>query len=1124
MRAKILFVVFLMMVTCLPAFSQGIDLKLKDVTVEKAIATLNRTGNYSIVLNSDAFDLSKVISVNAQNASINDVLVQIFSGQNASFKIDGKKVIVSKAQSESGKYYPADSIKGCVMDSNGEPVIGASVVVKGKELKGTSTDLDGNFSLDVAPGTVLTVSSIGYLAKEVTVGKESTITISLSDDKTLLDEVIVVGYGTQRKRDLTGSITHINASELQGEAPNSVQDIIRGGVAGVNMGLATDVSGDAAIQIRGKNTLSAGSSPLLVLDGVVFNGSLVDLNPADIESIDVLKDASSAAIYGAKAASGVIMITTKRGSESGKPQINLNANVGMAQAARVAGMMDADDFIQFRQDYFDGLIPENEKALYPERYSDPRTLSQVSQLEWYNYGLTSPVSSIPADVDLIEVWLFRLGLQASEIENFKAGRITDWDELFYPKALQQDYTVSVSNRNDKSSYYTSVGFINREGTTIGSGYKSVKGRINFDTNVTKWLTTGVNAQFTARDKSEVPAAYEYRPFLNVFNANEIDNLDSPYRFYCTQSSKNPFAIVRFTDKDNKDYVINLNLYAKVKLPWGFEFQTNYSPRLSFENDYQFRSAENPIWGTEGGKVTRSHYNYFNWQLDNVLRWNKTFGEHHFEMTLLQNAEKNQYWSTVAQAASLSPSAALGFHYLDAGQSHTNSSYDEYSTADALMARLFYQWKSRYLLTVSIRRDGYSAFGQSNPYATFPSVALGWIFSEEKFASSADWLDFGKFRVSYGVNGNRDIGIYSAISQMTSGLYMHVDENGSPQRFNYTQVTTMNNANLKWERTSSFNVGLDFALFNGFVDGSIDAYSNETSDLLMNRTLPLVTGYKSVYTNLGLLGNKGIEVSVNLHPINNMNFKWDSGLTFSANRRKILSLYGEMEDVLDENGNVIGQKESDDRASGWYIGHDTNEIFDYEEAGVWQVNEAEEAAKYGNKPGDFHFVDKNGDGVLDYDDKVFTGRTVTPKYIISWRNDFTLYKNFSIAFSMYAKLGMWGACNRVAYTGDGTGWTSRTMYDLPYWTPENPTNEYARINSLLLSNHWVNRSFVRMDNISLKYNIPTPFLGKINIHGASISLNARNPFCITKWPSGDPENLDNPDYSLQSFTLGLNLTL
>lgn len=425
-----------------------------------------------------------------------------------------------------------------------------------------------------------------------------------------------------------------------------------------------------------------------------------------------------------------------------------------------------------------------------------------------------------------------------------------------------------------------------------------------------------------------------------------------------------------------------------------------------------------------------------------------------------------------------------------------------------------------MLTASIRRDGYSAFGIENPYGTFPSIALGWVFSHEDFLrSTSKWLNYGKLRLSYGINGNRDIGAYAALAQLNSGLYTYIGTNGTPYQVSQIYINVLGNSHLKWEQTAASNIGLDYTLFNNFVDGSIDYYHSVTTDLLVSRSLPRITGYGSISSNLGELQNNGFEILANFHTYNGQNFKWNSTVTFYLNRRKINHLYGDMEDVLDDNGNIIGQKEADDYTNQWFIGHDPDEIWDYEMDGVWQLGQEEEAAVFGNKPGDFRYVDQNGDDKLNQDDKIFTGYYTTPRYQLSWRNDFTLFKNWSIGFIMYAKIGQWGTYNRAANANGN--YDRYTAYNIGRWTETNPTNDYARIGSTNFGNHYVNKSFLRMENFNVSYTIPKTLLKRIKVDNARISLAIRNPFVLTKWEFGDVEG---GDYTLRSVNLGINVTL
>ena len=1009
----------------------------------------------------------------------------------------------------------AGVVSGLVVDSSGQPVIGASVVQKGTR-NGTVTDVDGSFSLTVPQGTLLVFSSIGY--KDVEQPAAYGMKVVLPDDVNQLEEVVVVGYGTMKKKDLTGSISQVRTEQMEKEAPRSVTDLLRGGVAGLTLSMSTNAAGTADIQIRGKNTLSAGSTPLYVLDGVIYSGALTDINANDIESIDVLKDASSVAIYGAKAASGVIAITTKRGSE-GKPRVSFNTNIGLTRPSHLPKMVDGQGFIDFRKEYYESTMSEKELQEMPSLYSDPRTLSGVDMLSWYNYTLSQPVTTLPDQNALVGMWLSRLNFSEIEVENYLNGIETDWDSMLFQTGLQQDYTVSVSNRNEKSSYYASLGYVDRQGAISGSGYNNVRGRINLDAYITKWLTIGTSTQLAVRKGGYLEADLDQREKLSPYTTNEIDDLDSIYRMYPNgdNTCKNPFFDNFYRDRREFDYDINMNVYALVKLPFGWEYQANYAPRMHWYEYFDHKSSQNPSWAGNGGESTRTNTHRFNWQFDNILRWKQEFGSHRFELTLLYNAEKNQSWSTTATNKQYTPSDVLSYHAIKAGADPTVDGEDTYDTGDALMARLFYSYKNKYLLTASVRRDGYSAFGQANPRATFPSVALGWVFTNEKFMQNVNWLNYGKLRLSYGINGNRDIGRYAALAQLKSGLYTYID-NGNYYLTSQILINTMGNRELRWEKTAAWNAGLDFALFDNRLDGAVELYKSTTTDLLVDRTLPDITGFSSIKANLGELANHGFELTLNAHPVRNANFKWDTGGTFYFNRRKIVHLYGDMEDVYDDEGNVIGQKESDDTTNGWYIGHDPNQIYDYVRDGVWQLGEEEAAAVYGNKPGDFRYIDQDDNKVLNTLDKVFQGYT-TPRYQFSWRNEFTFWKDLSLSFSLYGKLGHYGTYNRAA--NSGSNFFRYTIPDLERWTVDNPTNDYGRIGSVNKGNNYVRKDFARMENITLSYNLPKPFLQRIGIESARVSLALRNPFVLTQWEFGDVEGAD---YTMKSLNLGINLTL
>jgi hypothetical protein len=496
-----------------------------------------------------------------------------------------------------------------------------------------------------------------------------------------------------------------------------------------------------------------------------------------------------------------------------------------------------------------------------------------------------------------------------------------------------------------------------------------------------------------------------------------------------------------------------------------------------------------------------------------------------EVTLLANAEQYQSWYQKMTATQFSPNDILGYHRIQAGTIPLNESDDQYQTGDALMGRLFYSLYNKYMITASMRRDGFSAFGQRHPRATFPAVALGWVFTSERFMEPlTDLLSYGKLRFSWGQNGNRSIGRYDALSDMTSDAYPFIDQNGNLYVSSYLYVNRMANMELKWESTASYNVGLDFALFNNRLSGTIESYLSRTNDLLVDRSLPEITGFGSVTANLGQIANKGLEITLNANILNIQNLRWTSMANFSLNRRKIVHLYGDMVDVLDTNGNVIGQKEADDIKNKWFIGQDPDRIWDYKRLGVWQVAEKEEAAKYGLQPGDFKYWDRDESGVLDDDDKVFQGYN-TPRFRWTWRNEFDFYRNFSLSFMMYSYWGYYGTYNEAANT---QGFPDRNSdYVRPRWTPENPINDYARIGSKNLGTYYLQRSFIRLDNVTLSYNVPKNFLRKIKVENLRLSASVRNAAVFSPyWHFWDPEKGESgvSGPTPQTFNLNLNFTL
>ncbi|GAB3645982.1 TonB-dependent receptor [Echinicola sediminis] len=993
-------------------------------------------------------------------------------------------------------------ITGQITEEDGKAIPGATVLLKGSTI-GTSADIDGKYALDVPQTGILVFSFIGYETKEIPIENQSTINVTLSSDISDLEEVVVIGYGTAKKRDITGAVSSVTASKLENENPNSIQDVLRGNVAGLNVGMSTSAKGGGSLEVRGRTSLNAGTSPLLVLDGAIYYGQLSDINPNDIETIEVLKDASSAAVFGAKAANGVIMINTKKGKK-GRPRISINSNVGVASVAAMEEVYGPNEFISWREDVFKSI---NAGGYEPHQFSDPRTLpSDISMETWLSYD--------GSDGDPVTVWLQRLNMQPEEIKNYKAGKSVDWYNKIFQNGLRQDHTVSLSGKTDDVQYYWSLGYLNNEGIIIGDEFETIRSRFNIQGKISNFLTVGMNTQFASRDEGSVAVDWNNLQKLSPWGSEFNEDGGLKYRPNDEPSGGNhPQYDRNYIDRQQKEFTLNSTLFASVDLPFGFNFRTNFTPRFTFYERFNHESAEHFEWSQRGGNASRQNSRTYYWQIDNILTWKKNFNNiHDFNLTLLANAEKFQSWDNTMSNNGFEPHDRLGYHNIGGGINPIISSNDQYSTGDALMGRLLYTFKDKYSTTLSVRRDGYSAFGQSNPRATFYSLAGAWLFSDETFVDW-DWLDFGKLRVSWGSNGNRDIGRYAALSDLNTGKYFYQRPNGELYLVNQLYVNTMSNPNLRWERTNSFNVGLDFSLFKGLLDGSIETYKMSTRDLLVERSLPDILGFNFVYDNLGQVDNKGFELSLNSNNIRKPNFTWRSGMNFQLNRNKIISLYGD----VDGNGNEL-----DDIENQWFLGQPIDRIWDLKADGIYQLGDESEAAEYGVHPGDFRLIDVNNDGLFTIADKQFLGYT-EPRFRWSLRNEFKLYKNLDISFMLYSYWGHSGSFNSLK---NRQGFLDRTnSYITPYWTADNPNNEWARLYSSDGSasfSLYRKKSFIRFENISIAYSLPKQLLEKAKVENLRFYFNVRNiGYYAPQWDWFDPENSGpTPRY----FTLGLDLTL
>lgn len=1007
------------------------------------------------------------------------------------------------------------NVSGVVKDAAGEPIIGVNVVVKGDATLGSITDLDGKYSMKVPAGkATLVFSFIGYATFEKEVGPAlRQLDVTLTEDTELLEEVVVVGYGTMKKKDVTGSVSHIGREVMETKVATNAVDFLKGNIAGVHIGVDNNASGGGTIQVRGPASLTASTTPLLVLDGNIYYGNISDINPNDIESMDVLKDASSTAVYGSKGSAGVVLITTKRGKTE-KPVINVSARVGMATLLDIPDLPTPAQYIQRRADYwktidyFKPSADQRGSSYYDNPYELP---TGVTMEQWA--ALDPSFSG-----DYMDTWLNRLQLSNVEIENYKAGRTVDWRDHVYQTGLRQDYNLSISGKSARTNYYASLGYTNNEGYKVGDAFETVRARINLDTDITKWLKVGIAALFADRGSKHVVTdtggADGMSPYGTMYEE------DGSIKRYPTDDARvvNPLLAHTVDQKFYKTQTLNSTIYGKLTLPYGFSFQTNLNTRFGWRKQYYYEPDVKPSI-VEGGKASRDEFSDYEWVIDNLLKWNYTLGKiHNFDVTLVYSAEKYQFWNTKATNEGFIPSGVLGFHNIHAGINPIATSNDEVQTGNALLARLNYSLLDRYLLTASVRRDGFSAFGVDNPYGTYPAFAAAWRISEEPFMEKVKPVSNLKLRLSWGQNGNRDIGRYAALSRLKVTDAILDGEN-----IKGVWTENLSNNKLKWERTEAFNAGLDFGLFRGRLTGVLDVYFNKTTDLIVNRSLPTIIGYNSVIANLGQVNNRGVELTLSSVNVDiPKKARWTTTLIYSTNKNTIKHLYGKMVDVKDDAGNVIGQREDDDVQNGWYIGHGIKDIYYYKWLGVWQLGEELEAAKYGKQPGDPKLLDVNDDGKITEDDKVWLGSR-TPRFHLSLRSDLNLFNCIDFSFVLRGDFNYWGEDN-LRRNEDNRFFDRSNSILTEYWTPWKPNKEYGRLGancgnpSVLI---FRKRDFVRMQNMSLSYTFPKRLLRKFSIENLKVSANVDNAFVITNWTYYDPENMGTCP---RIWTLGVNVTL
>jgi len=963
------------------------------------------------------------------------------------------------------------TVKGHVADSKGLALPGVSIKLVGTA-QGTVTDIGGAYKITASKTSRLQFSFLGYVTKTEEVGNRTAIDVTLADDASkALNEVVVVGYGTQKRTDVTGSVTSVPKARLSQLPVTNVLQALEGAVAGVNITTTSSVPGaQPAALVRGQNSIAANSGPYVVVDGIPLTktgGSLNDINPNDIASMEILKDASAVAIYGTNGSQGVILITTKRGT-TGKPVIRYSGYAGLENIAHILAPRDP---ASFTQKYLDYLSQNKLTQQFPE-----------------------PVYN------------------TAERANYAAGRTIDWVKEVTQQGIMQDHNVSISGGTPDTKYFISGDYLKQKGAVKGYQYNRVSIRSNLDFNVTDYLTIGATTFFANNNydggRAHLLFATAMSPYGNEYNP------DGSYTIYPQLSEQlytNPLLGLK-TDQLSRSVNVNGNGYAELKFGGvlkGLKYRLNagYTYLPTRTGSYSGRLANTPLGAAS---TTSSETTAFT--LENLLFYTREFGKNRIDFTGLYSAQRRR-WFTATASGTGYINDELSYNNIGGGSTLSSSSQSDRYAANSQMVRLNYGYDSRYLFTFTTRRDGSSVFGaNTNKYGVFPVGALAWNISNEKFLRNSKFIDNLKLRVSYGKTGNEAVPVYRTI---TTDNTVRFPFNGIS--YIGVQAGNLGNGNLHWEETLGTNFGVDFSLFKSRVSGTIDLYDNKTSGLLLNRALPTITGYNQVLFNIGKVANKGVEVTLNTRNIVSSDFKWESLIVFAANKNRLVDLYG---DGLDDLGNR------------WFIGKPISVVYDYRMTGVWQTGEDASKQDPGAKPGDLKFADLNGDGKITADlDKEILGQTA-PKWTGGLTNTFH-YKNVNLSVFIQTAQGM--TKNDADYNYADEAGRRNTPAEIGYWTPTNASNQFQSLSYTNTRGYGYahDASYTRIKDITLSYVFAPKMLEKMHLAGLTVYASGRNLKTFTNWIGWDPENnyqtRGSGDFAnnyplARTFVFGVNVSL
>lgn len=1067
-----------------------VSIRMNNVKLDKILNEIENQTDYLFIYNNQV-DINKITSVKVKNEAVAQVLDRILSGTGINYELEGTHIILTtEAIKDLHAQQQAKTVTGTVTDVSGEPIIGANIRIK-RTTTGTITDIDGNFSIEAEPQSVIEVSYIGYLTQETVINNQKSIRFLLKEDTKTLDEVVVIGYGVQKKADLTGSVANINTEKLNTQSNANIGQALQGKIAEVDIVSQGGAPGSGTrIMVRGIGTLN-NASPLYIVDGMYMN-SIDHINPNDIASIDVLKDASSAAIYGSRAANGVIIVTTKEGSNTeGKPIIDLSVNLGISTASKFLDMLDA------------------------KGWAEVTTIARQA--------IGKPALDMATDL-------------ANKPDN-------DWQDIMFRPALMQNYNLSVKGGGKYSTYYTGLGYFNQDGIVKGTNYQryNIQSKNDYKRGI---FSAGTNLIISfSHDK---PLHQELRggmigtilqsvPTLEKYDDTREGGYGGTYGDVV--NIPHPLAIIddNIMDRYNENVKIFANLYAQIELFKGLKYKLNLTPDFSFEryknylNKYDFGLATNSIT-----QLTERQRRRRNILVENLLTFDRTFGEHKISALAGYTYQDSRFRHIQAYGEGL----PQGLEEIDAATTNRSNEGNSWrSVLTSILGRVFYSYQNKYLFTATIRRDGSSKFGKNNRYGYFPSFSLGWNVAEEKFMENVHWLDQLKLRGGYGVLGNQEIDNYQYSSTITTGIN-YPDGNGGLLQGAFPK--NFANPDIKWEETAMTNVGIDFMAFNNRLSLTADYYVKNTKDILLTVPIPISSGgANDPIRNAGKIRNNGFEFNLGWMDQPNPDISYGINLIGSFNKNKVIAMGSESGSI--KGGSTNQNITTSETKAGYPIGG----YWLISTAGYFNSQEEVDAyAKDGKKiqpaaePGDIKFVDANNDGVINDDDRVFQGSPF-PDFTFALNGNMR-YKNFDLSIGLQGVLGnkIYNATRQTLE--DVTKGSNFLASCLDYWTPENKNASHPRLtwddpnrNTRAESDRYLeNGSYLRLRSVQLGYTFPQTWF-KGAIQHARVYINAENLFTITSYSGYSPDvNADNANYrgfdnfiypTNRTFMLGLNVT-